>query len=361
MTDNLLYVAGMGMISSLGPTLKMTAAAVRAHKSARSYSEYLNGRGEKIVMAQVPDRVFEHIDYEVPEQGDVYNYRHERMLGMMLVSLYECLAGKTSKTPVPTVMTMPEDYVNDASLTPLLPTLAHNLNSWIAPAISRRLCTGRASGIEAVDFVFKYMLNQPQEYVLLISADSFHDDQIICQFSDRLLSPGASDAFAPGEGGCALLLTRHIELAENRNGHVIALHPPGMAEEEGHLYSDKPYRGEGLDKAFKQALQSHPDQSIQAIYSCMNGENYWAKEYGVAYLRNKQKFVDQVRTEHPADCYGELGAVTGMALIALAAEDLRSNKNDYKYLVYSSSDHASRGAVVLEKIAVRTRGHDRDQ
>lgn len=54
--------------------------------------------------------------------------------------------------------------------------------------------------------------------------------------------------------------------------------------------------------------------------------------------------------EHPADCYGDLGAATAIALIALAAEHLYKHKSAKKHLVYSSSDSAKRGAIVVEKI-----------
>jgi 3-oxoacyl-[acyl-carrier-protein] synthase-1 len=53
------------------------------------------------------------------------------------------------------------------------------------------------------------------------------------------------------------------------------------------LLSDETYRGDGLDAAFKQALSEHAGEGIHTIYASMNGENYWAKEFGVAYLRNK--------------------------------------------------------------------------
>ncbi len=145
-------------------------------------------------------------------------------------------------------------------------------------------------------------------------------------------------------------MTRHPELAEQRNGFVIALHSPGMSEEDGHLYSDASYRGDGLDQAFKKALLNQSEQSIHSIYSSMNGENHWAKEYGVAFLRNKEKFIEKVNIEHPADCYGDIGAATATALITLAAERLHKSKQAQKHLVYSSSDFGSRGAIVVEKI-----------
>ena len=88
----------------------------------------------------------------------------------------------------------------------------------------------------------------------------------------------------------------------------------------------------------------------------MNGEHHWAKEYGVAFIRNQASFQDPVRTEHPADCYGDVGAATGSVLIALAAEHLYSHDGANAHLVYGSSDLSRRGPVVVEKMAVTTSG-----
>lgn len=352
-SDKNLYIAGMGMITALGPSVATTVAAVKAGKNAYSISEYSTNDGDPIILARVPDRVFEHIDCQIEEEGDVYNYRHERMIRMAIVALRESISGHNVQEAVPFILALPEDHRNDDERTPFLSALAHNLKPWVQPTLSRRICTGRSAGIEAVDFAFNYLMNQPQDYILLMGVDSYLDESVIKNYEGRVLAHGAADAFAPGEGACALLLTRHVELAENRNGFAIAIHQPGLAEEEGHMYSDKTYKGEGLDKAFKHALKNQPEQSIQTIYSSMNGENHWAKEYGVTYLRNKKKFVDKVKMEHPADCYGELGAATATALVTIAAEHLHSTKNIKKNLVYCSSDKAMRGAVVVEKIALR--------
>lgn len=62
--------------------------------------------------------------------------------------------------------------------------------------------------------------------------------------------------------------------------------------------------------------------------------------------------MDPVRFEHPADCYGDLGSATSAILIALAAEHLFKSADAKSHLVYSSSDTAKRGALVVEKIPV---------
>jgi 3-oxoacyl-[acyl-carrier-protein] synthase-1 len=358
MNDKKLYIAGMGMITALGPSVATTVAAVRAGKSAYQLSEYETEEGEPLIMARVPNRVFEHIECEFEEEGNTFNNRHERIIRMAIVALRECVQSTNTSEAVPLIFTASVINSEENGYTPFLPALVSNVKPWIDLQITRRIAAGRAGGIEAIEFAFQYLMNQPQDYLLVLGVDSSDDEPILRSYGDRILSPNASDAFAPGEGASALLLTRHIELAHMKNGCVIALNAPCIAEEEGNLCSDKPYRGEGLDKAFKGALKSQPAKSIHRIYSSMNGENHWAKEYGVAFLRNKEKFSDNCKIEHPADCYGDLGAASSTALITLAAEDLRATKLGRKNLVYCSSDKVERGAVVLEKIAVRAEhGH----
>ena len=82
----------------------------------------------------------------------------------------------------------------------------------------------------------------------------------------------------------------------------------------------------------------------------MNGEHHWAKEYGVAYARNREFFHDLVKIEHPADCHGDLGSATGPVLTGLAAEALFRQNGPATHLVYSSSDGATRAAVRVEKL-----------
>jgi len=149
-----------------------------------------------------------------------------------------------------------------------------------------------------------------------------------------------------------LLLTRHPQKAINNNNSIVGLSLPGLSEEPGHFYSDKPYRGDGLSEAFRQAFRDYSGDPIKAVYGSMNGENYWVKEYGVAMTRNHSFFDEKVEHEHPADCYGDMGAATGPILMGLAAQGLlKQARGLATYLVYSSSDGSWRAAVRLEKIA----------
>jgi 3-oxoacyl-[acyl-carrier-protein] synthase-1 len=78
----------------------------------------------------------------------------------------------------------------------------------------------------------------------------------------------------------------------------------------------------------------------------MNGEHYWAKEFGVAMTRSSHRFSN-VKHEHPADCYGDIGAATGGALIALAALHSLKQSTPTSCLVCTSSDTAYRAAICV--------------
>lgn len=80
----------------------------------------------------------------------------------------------------------------------------------------------------------------------------------------------------------------------------------------------------------------------------MNGENFWAKEYGVAFTRNGNALDENVNHEHPGDCIGDIGAAFVLVNIGIAATGLRKKYIEGPVLVYGSSDKAHRGALVME-------------
>ena len=118
--------------------------------------------------------------------------------------------------------------------------------------------------------------------------------------------------------------------------------------EPGHLYSEEPYQGNGLALAVQQLIQSGAMAGpIQEVYSSMNGENHWAKEWGVAFLRNSGGFLYDHGMHHPADCYGDTGAACGPLMVGLAALAIKQGYSRSPALIYGSSDRGLRAALVL--------------
>ena len=351
-----LYIAGTGVITSVGFNTAMTAAAVNADISAYAASDFINSDGNAVTMALVPRRFFGEMDIRIDE-GDRFSEQHERIIRMAALAVHEACSAQQIDYPIPFLCAKTDMQRNLTGLSSFTENLTENCKPFITAQLTRNFYSGRAAGIEALEFAFNYLLDAPQDFILIGGSDSLVDDDCLNTLdrSRRLAANGVADGFAPGDGAGFILLTKHVELAVKRNGKIIALHKPGVGSEPGHLYSDGIYRGDGLDQAFKAALKNHQHKNIQHIYSSMNGENYWAKELGVAQIRNAKALSDQVKIKHPADCYGDVGAATAPILIALAAEHLFKNKNAKTHLVYSSSDTAKRGAVVVEKFDTATK------
>lgn len=350
-----LYIAGMGMITPVGANTAMTAAAVRAGVSGYTASDYYAKNGEPITMATIPLDALHGMDADIVK-GNPYNLRMNCITRAAIQAIREACAQAAVRQPMPLLIAMPEGQVDSRHISVMLGNLEKNCQPWVKTSNCRRYHTGRAAGMEALGFVFRYMADSQDDYFLVGGSDSHRDYNCLYPHDEagRLLTSKTRDGFAPGEAAGFLLLTRRPDQALVKNGHCITIAAPGLADEPGHLSSNEPYRGEGLDRAFKQALVGMPAASISAIYSSMNGENHWAKEYGVAYTRSKKYFRDAIAIEHPADSLGDIGAATAPVLIALAAENLWNNRTATSYLIYSSSDSAKRGAVVVEKIAAQS-------
>jgi 3-oxoacyl-[acyl-carrier-protein] synthase-1 len=250
-----------------------------------------------------------------------------------------------------------------------------------------RIHSGRTAGLALLTLAQRYLCEQNEDFVLIGGSDSSLDNVLLGQLEaeGRLLFAGQTDAFAPGEGACFILLTNKPALAKKMNDQVISLYPVGLASEPGHLTSELPYKGEGLDLAFKAALASYTNEAhyqgtkIDTIYSSLNGEYFWSKEQGVAITRNKGAFTENFSIEHPVVWMGDIGAAMGTTLLGLSAMHLLNagqknkvsgqlepqstsksvSKSSSKqasqpssHLIYSSSDGDKRAAVVIEKVAI---------
>ena len=88
------------------------------------------------------------------------------------------------------------------------------------------------------------------------------------------------------------------------------------------------------------ATQNLPKNSIQKLYSSMNGEPFWSKELGVFMTRNNNYFDAKVEIENPCDCFGDIGAAFCGIILGMLAFQKKGT-----YLVYGSSDGPDRAAI----------------
>jgi len=354
-----IYVAGIGMLTPIGFDAPSSCAAIKAGISAYALSDYRTQTGKQVTLSGIPDGVFSEMEIEIDE-GEYYSSHLDHVIRMSVFAIKEALSKQNINNPIPFIFSLQEPHKN---LTPVnTETLMTNFVDQCEFPLdikkSHFLSSGRASGILGLELAMRYLNEQNEDYVLLGGADSHWSRSHIglLDKDERLNVEGSTDGFVPGEAACYILLTRHPEKALNNAGNIISLSAPGTGHEPGHLGSEQPYLGEGLDQAVKQALKGYSGGNITKIYNSMNGESHWAKEFGVITIRNKAHFNESMQVIHPAQNYGDLGAATGSMLIGVAAHELlKQTQQEDTHLVYASSDSAWRAAVRVSNIHLNSR------
>jgi 3-oxoacyl-[acyl-carrier-protein] synthase I len=188
------------------------------------------------------------------------------------------------------------------------------------------------------------------QFALAGGVDTLLDPYVINTLDrdGRIKSNTNLDGFIPGEGAAFVLLAAR-PAADNLAIKALAKVTPAVnTSEPGHLLSKEPYKGEGLTQAFKQLFAATPPPApLAATWSGMNGESHWGKEWGIAAGRVSGQFAGGARIFHPADCYGDLGAAAGPALVALASHGIANGYRPAPALVYCSNDGAARSALIV--------------
>lgn len=343
-----VYIAATGMITPLGKNSVNTTACVRAGVSAYGDSYQYNKKFYPMRMALIPDNALPPLVKEL-ENISGLTVRQQRMLRIATPALHEALSTVTLNEAPPLFLAVPESFPGyDTKIKAnFLDQLIVQSGAKIDRASSRLIATGRAGGIEVIDWAFKYF-NATGKDVVLVGGVDTHMDLLLLGNLDsenRILAENITDGFTPGEGAGFLLLVSERVIEALPHEAVGILYEPGLADEPGHRYSQEPYRGDGLALAFQLAIKNGDGNMIEAFYTSLNGENFGAKEFGVASIRSKSAQSEKISTHHPADCFGDLGAAFGPVMIGIAS----ASKHKMS-LCYCSSEQRSRSAVLVGKI-----------
>ncbi len=345
MTPAKVYLAATGLLTPAGFNAATTAAVVKARLNIYRKSNHVNKDFNAMSMALIPEGAIPPLNPSL-EKTLGLTARHRRMLRIATPAANHVMAALTLKRPPPLFLALPESLPNCPSHieAKFIDHLMLQSGLSIDRNLSRIVATGRSAGLEVIDLAFKYLEISGNDVVLVGGIDSYLDHELLCRLDsdDRILAENIADGFAPGEAAGFLLLVSERVVSKLPRKPEAVLYQPGLANEPGHRYSSKPYLGEGLSKAFKAAIENAGSPPIEKIYASLNGESFGAKEFGIACLRNQAVLSENFITEHPADCFGDIGAAFGPVLISLTVADKVGN-----YLLYCSSELEARSAIVV--------------
>ena len=350
MADDSVVLVGAGMMTAVGLTAVETAASVRASTMLFSQSPFYDRRFSPFTLAEVvADGLPALADGTAPR----LSARHQRLLRLAAMPLRECLQPLGEQSPpLGLSLALPElSTTQPIDSSAFVKQLSLQVGGRIDPRGSDGSHRGRAGGLLAIGQAILTIQSGRAEFMVAGGVDSYRDPHILgtLDLQRRVKSRLNLDGFIPGEGAGFLLLASAT--AAVRRGLPIIARTSRVAVgfEPGHLYSDEPYRGDGLANTFQQLFAARGGAAAVAeVYSSMNGESHWAKEWGVGYIRNQGAFDQRHGMHHPADCYGDVGAASGTVMTGLAALGIRGGYRRSSALVYGSSDGGARAALLIQ-------------
>jgi 3-oxoacyl-[acyl-carrier-protein] synthase I len=343
-----VVVVGIGMMTAVGLSAAETAAAVRAATARFSSCSVRDRHSKPFTLAQVIDEGLPDLAEPLDRPG--LTARERRMLRLATQPLIECLHVLPRGEPRPGLhLALPElETTRRLDGNAFLGWLVTQAPGLFDPSLSDASARGRAGGLLAVGRAADQLRKGYARFAIAGGVDTYRDLYILgtLDVDGRIKSDVNLDGFIPGEGAAFLLLTTQGFAASSDLAVFATISPLALGEELGHLYSSQPYRGDGLATTLLQVVQpgAAPAQ-IQDVYSSMNGESHWAKEWGVAFLRNRHAFREDHGMHHPADCYGDIGAATGPTMVGLAALGIAGAYRQPPCLIYCSSDYGPRTAL----------------
>ncbi len=344
-------IVGVGMMTSVGLSAPETAASVRATIMRFGETPIRDHRFDPFVLAEVPEDGMPALAESVERETGLTS-REMRMLRLGTMPLIESLAHLPPGEKAPALaLALPEmqpgHRVDGARF---LKLFAMQTGNRFDVSKSAAVDEGRAGALVAVARAAQMIRSGQAGFALAGAIDTYRDLYVLgtLDLEERVKSAVHLDGFIPGEGAAFLLLASGVAARAAGLKPLARVTRVALDEEPGHMYSDKPYKGDGLAKTLAQLFSSGDvGAPIAEVFSSMNGESHWAKEWGVGFLRNKGSFVEGHGMHHPADCFGDTGSASGPLMIGLAALGVRDGYRKSPCLVYCSSDRGARAALAV--------------
>ncbi len=344
-------ILGIGMMTPVGLTAAQTAKSVRAGISRIQESPLLDDRWEPFSMGWLEEELLLPLKSDMERSKTTPLQRRLLRLAGEPLAAAATLNASVQATPLFLALPAPLPGQDEAPVLDFLPLLAHQSGIAFNQRDSLIVRQGRAGFFKALQKAIE-TLHGPSapDTVLVGGLDSYFDSGLLKHYSaveGRILAEGISDGFIPGEGAAFFMLSTPSTCQSHGWISYATIHGVGLGQEEGHLYSDKPYLGDGLASAFTSLFETAKTDPVRTVFAGFNGENIWAKEWGVSVIRNRSRFAEAFQMIHPAENLGDAGAALPAIMMGCAALGLQNGNIDGPALVFASSDQEPRGVALM--------------
>jgi len=327
-----------GLVTSVGLTAAESCAAFRAKVTNPTETRFSDANGTWLMAHQVT--------LEQPWRGLT------RLAKMAALAIDEALEGvpTTERAALPLLLCVaePERPGRMAGLDDLLfQHIQEELSCQFAPQ-SAVIPHGRVGIAVALSQARSLMAKAWLPRVLIAATDSLLSWPTLSHYeqNDRLLTESNSNGFIPGEAAGALLVG-----APAGNAAELVCTGIGFGREAAHIDSGAPLRADGLSQAIRASLADAGCQMQDMDFRITDnsGEQYYFKETTLALSRILRQRKAEFDIWHPAECTGETGAASGVAVIAAAqAACMKAYTEGPNILAHWANDGGQRAALSLQ-------------
>jgi 3-oxoacyl-[acyl-carrier-protein] synthase I len=335
-----LAVTACGMVTALGFNAPSTLAALRAGVSGVGKTPWVDREsGKHLNGAKVP----------LPQWWEGVG----KLADLVAPAMLECLAAAGSE-PVKDIpwligVASPSRPARPPALeAELLAELSAQFGFHPHPA-SRVLPMDQVGCAAAFNRAVGLISEGSARRVLIAGVDSFLHQPMLDAFLERrrVMTPGNSNGFFPGEAGSAVL----VGAAGAHDGDELVVLGIGYGRETAVIDGTEAFAAKGLTAAVKQALASAGVtlKDIGYRLTDLSGEHYKFKEAAFVAGRLNGDRVLPLELWHPIEYLGEIGAAI---LPCLLAQAMHAAREGYApgplVLCHVGSDSGERAAMVVE-------------
>lgn len=337
MNKSRIAIRRTGLVTAVGLTSEQSCAAFRAKVTNPTETRYIDSAGEWIVAHQVP--------LEQPWRGLV---RLVKMAAMAIRQVLQDVSEvQIERLPLLLCVAEVERPGRTAGLERLLPLIQAEIGSRFAEN-SAVIAQGRVAVAVAIERARSLISEGRTDQVLVAATDSLLSWPTLGHFErlSRLLTSHNSNGFMPGEASGALLLG-----APTGGRAEVICAGIGFGLEKATVDGEAPLRADGLTQAFRSMLADAGCQmhDIDFRITDISGEQYYFKEAALALSRTLRSRKSEFDIWHPAECTGEVGAVSGATMISAA---VAAWKNQYaegrRAVAHMANDAGQRAALLLQ-------------
>jgi 3-oxoacyl-[acyl-carrier-protein] synthase-1 len=338
MSTPLAAVIGAGVCCSLGLDLESSLAAVEAGMSRMV--ETVPGSDDPAVVAAL----------ELLALDTARGRRIHWLAGAAYLDLVRRFPD-WKKVDLPLIIVGPERHADHDVPRDFMITHLRELSEVAIPRPVPQFwwSGGRGGWFAALEHAIA-LLHGGAPLILLGAVDSDCDPNSLRRLVRRnaLLGKRNPGGRIPGEAAVFVMLARPDVPRQIRARPWAWIRACSTASEPRHFMQPRSTLGEGLTALFGRLRETHVGWRADVVYSCQPSENFWGREFIMAYLRNPELIPEPLRFEKLCQELGDCGAASPALQLAFAGHRCSRGDALARALIYGESDDGALGACLLE-------------